>query len=209
MELSGLSPDDDHVEAWLYWNRWGGNVRCVDCGSENCYPESSLAYAAPQTRHLRHIPSPQRKTSSPLSERVHSKTQHPPPRHDRPDEIRRPAHAAQTPHIQRPNSQLAAKSASRKPQQVAGSERPLAEAASVGVVGAGGAAVISRALILIICRMSYLLASKRFSLFFWQRKRQMLMSADPATVSDNSFCLLFFGCAALPLTVSAASQTAD
>ena len=90
-------------------------------------PASSLAYAAPQTRHLRHIPSPQRKTSSPLSERVHSKTQHPPPRHDRPDEIRRPPNAAQTPHIQRPNSQLAAKSASRKPLQVAGSERPLAE----------------------------------------------------------------------------------
>lgn len=41
----------------------------------------------------------------------HAEAQHPPTRHDRPDEIRHPAHAAQTPHIQRPHSLIAQKQA--------------------------------------------------------------------------------------------------
>ena len=35
LELLELFPDDYHAEAWLCWARWQGNVRCVDCGSEN------------------------------------------------------------------------------------------------------------------------------------------------------------------------------
>lgn len=35
LELLEMFPDDDHAEAWLCWARWGENVRCVDCGSEN------------------------------------------------------------------------------------------------------------------------------------------------------------------------------
>ena len=42
-----------------------------------------------------------------------------------------------------------------------------------GVVFAGGAAVFSCANILIVCRMSYFLASERFACF-WQHKWQML-----------------------------------
>ena len=34
LDLWELFPDDDHAEAWLCWARWGGNIRCVDCGSE-------------------------------------------------------------------------------------------------------------------------------------------------------------------------------
>ena len=34
-DLWELFPDDDHAETWLCWARWGGNVRCVDCGSEH------------------------------------------------------------------------------------------------------------------------------------------------------------------------------
>jgi len=34
LELWELFPDDDHAEDWLCWARWGGNIRCVDCGSE-------------------------------------------------------------------------------------------------------------------------------------------------------------------------------
>ena len=54
---------------------------------------------------------------------------------------------------------------SRKPQQVAGGERLLAEGVAVGVLGAGGAVVISCAHILYICRMSYFLASERSAVF--------------------------------------------
>ena len=66
---------------------------------------------------------------------------------------------------------------SRKALEVAAGERSLAEAAAGGVVGAGGVAVIFCAHILIICRMSYFLASERLAVFVWQCKRQMLMSA--------------------------------
>ena len=64
-----------------------------------------------------------------------------------------------------PRQHLSVALRSWKPQQVAGGERPLAEAASVGVVSAGGAAVISCAHILNICRMSYYLASERLAVF--------------------------------------------
>ena len=41
LDLWELFPDDDHAEAWLCWARWGGNIRCVDCGSENSGKEAN------------------------------------------------------------------------------------------------------------------------------------------------------------------------
>ena len=106
-----------------------------------------------------------------------------------------------------PRQHLSATLRSWKILQVAGGERPLAEAASVGVVVAGGTAEIFCALILNICRMSYFLVSERLAVFFWQRKRQMLISADPATCLEKDMFL--FICRKRQMLISADSATAS
>lgn len=81
------------------------------------------------------------------------------PRHDRPNEICRQAHAGQTPHIQRPHSQTA------KLQL-----RPKAQLAAVGTR--------------LLSSLSDFLASERFILFLTAQAAD-LISTDPATASDS------------------------